>query len=369
MSAATLCPRSRRVACHMDLSAHPSALANALARCIQLGLECIPREYPHASQGTLQSDSDVKSPRQLWPVFFGCYDWHSAVHNHWQLVRGLHVAPNAAWARDAASLLHQQLQPDKIAHEAAYLARFPTFEMPYGIAWLHTLCAEVALLAQSTSPHAKSASTWLDALAPLHDTACRNTLLYWTNLVMPNRTGAHPNTAFAAGLMLDAVCAHPSSHSAAIEHSIRDYVAKRVHHAPRIDATIEPLGYDFISPSLCEADLARRVMDAHAFRVWLTHACPHLATLQPLTPMRPEDGQQSHFDGLNISRAWMLQSIAAHLQPDHAATTDLLQSAAAHAAAGLSGSSHLHYSGQHWLGSFAMYLLTQSPHLPPSNVA
>lgn len=333
-------------------------MPSLFARCVQLGLACIPREYPHASQGMLLSAADVRTPRELWPVFFGCYDWHSAVHNHWQLVRALRVMPGAPWAGDAAALLSSQLQPEKLTREAEYLDRFVGFEMPYGIAWLLTLCAEVEMMARTDAILAEQARGWGAGLAPLHAIACRNTIAYWRALVVPNRAGAHANTAFAAGLMLDAVRLQRAAQSGGIEDAIRAYFDRSVRVAPRIDIHAEPLGYDFISPSLCEADLASRLMDEHVFRAWVTQACVHVRNLQPPVPARPEDGQQSHFDGLNISRAWMLRRIASRLRSDDAWQADLLRAADAHAAAGLSGASHLHYSGQHWLGSFAMYLLT-----------
>lgn len=329
-----------------------------IARCVQLGLMCIPREYPHASQGMLLAADDVQPPRAMWPVFYGCYDWHSAVHNHWQLVRALRVMPDASWASDVVGLLDAQFREDSLSREAAYLRRFPTFEMPYGVAWLHTLCAEVNAISRAKNPHASMAQRWASALAPVHAAACENTIRYWKQLVVPNRAGAHANTAFAAGLMLDAARMHRTAQTAEIEGCIRAYFDRWVRVASRIDANIEPLGYDFISPSLCEAELASRLMDDREFRAWVTQACVHSRGLRPLFPANPEDGQQSHFDGLNISRAWMLRRIAARLRTDLAWYADLLAAADAHAQAGLSGTSHEHYSGQHWLGSFAMYLLT-----------
>ena len=328
-------------------------------RCVRLGLLCIPREYPHAAQGMQLSEADVRTPSQHWPVFFGCYDWHSAVHNHWQLVRALRVRPQAAWASEVAELLVLQLQPSALAQEAAFLRRFTTFEMPYGVAWLHLLCAEVHALAQASSPWAKVAARWEQALAALHEVACANTLAYWRSLVVPNRAGAHANTAFAAGLMLDAARMQTTSHAVATESEIASYFERHVRWSERMSARCEPLGYDFLSPTLCEADLARRLLPASEFAVWLGEACGDINELRPPKPVRPEDGQQSHFDGLNISRAWMLANIADALPDGDERVASLHELAQLHASEGLAGDSHQHYSGQHWLGSFAMYLLTR----------
>lgn len=329
-----------------------------IARCVQLGLMCIPREYPHASQGMLLAADDVQLPRALWPVFYGCYDWHSAVHNHWQLVRALRVMPDANWASDVVGLLDAQFREDSLSREAAYLRRFPTFEMPYGIAWLHTLCAEIDAISRAKNPYASMAQRWARALAPVHAAACENTIRYWKQLVVPNRAGAHANTAFAAGLMLDAARTHATVYSPRIVGAVSLYFDRFVRSAARIDAALEPLGYDFLSPLLCEADVARRLLDAHELGRWLAAACPKIEQLTPPVPEVPEDGQQSHFDGLNLSRAWMLRGIAKALPPDDSRRERLLDVAHVHAAAGLAGTSHEHYSGQHWLGSFAMYLLT-----------
>src|ERR1019366_1411067 len=57
------------------------------ARFAALALDCVHKPYPNKIAHSLNSDADVKPPRELTPAFYGCYDWHSSVHGHWLLVR------------------------------------------------------------------------------------------------------------------------------------------------------------------------------------------------------------------------------------------------------------------------------------------
>lgn len=71
------------------------------------------------------------------------------------------------------------------------------------------------------------------------------------------------------------------------------------------------------------------------------------------------DGKLAHLDGLNLSRAWMLEGIAAGLPAADARRAALLATAKAHADSGLASVTGEHYEGGHWLGSFATYLVTK----------
>jgi hypothetical protein len=342
-------------------------LESQLVHPVRLALESIPREYPHASQGTLYSQASVQSPRELWPVFFGCYDWHSAVHNHWQIVRFLRAMPHAPLADEVVSLLTWQFQPQQFAQEVAYLRRNPLFEMPYGVAWALLLCAEVEQLSQESGTWRSASRSWNTHLAPLREVALDNTLAWLDGLLVPNRAGAHANTAFACGLMFDAASvistSLPRDSAGVASTKVIQAIVSLFHRCfiacPRIPVACEPLGYDFLSPRLCEVDLARRIVPPEEFAAWIADSISELLSLRPVQLVRPEDGQQSHFDGLNISRAWMLASIADALRSDGALKAQLHELAKQHADAGLAGSSHHHYSGQHWLGSYSMYWLTR----------
>jgi hypothetical protein len=290
------------------------------ARFARLALDCVGREYPNKIAHTLASDADVQPPRILTPAFYGCYDWHSAVHGHWLLARLSRMFPDAAFAREARAAIDRNITRENIAGEVRYLtdAGRAAFERPYGLAWLLTLAAELRL----------------DVLRPLEDAVLERFSSWLAKLPYPVRSGEHSNTAFALGLVLD------SHRSEFLERRARDfYLSDR--NAP-ID--YEPSGEDFLSPSLAEADVMRRVLSAEEFSEWLKEFLPDISGLRPVVSPDPGDPKFSHLDGLNLSRAWMLRGIGGH--------DDL---ADLHARAGLAAVTGEHYEGAHWLATFAVY--------------
>jgi len=181
----------------------------------------------------------------------------------------------------------------------------------------------------------------------------------------PIRTGVHPNTAFGLSFALDygravgnkALCK-------LIEARSRDYYAKDV-DAP---ARWEPDGADFFSPSLLEADLMRRVLKPAEFRGWFHRYLPGIAKGKPKNLLEPaivsdrKDPLLAHLDGLNLSRPWCMRNIAVALPKDDPARKVLVGSAARHAKEALNHVATGDYAGEHWLASFATYMLsTPSP--------
>src|SRR5215469_5871260 len=77
------------------------------ARFAKMALDCVHKEYPNKIAHALNSDADVKPPRELTPAFYGCYDWHSSVHGHWLLARLVRLFPKAPFAVDARRALGQ----------------------------------------------------------------------------------------------------------------------------------------------------------------------------------------------------------------------------------------------------------------------
>jgi hypothetical protein len=293
-------------------------------RFARMALACVTREYPNKIAHVLASDADALPPRVLTPAFYGCFDWHSAVHAHWMLARLARLFPQAEFAVEAQSVLAQNLAPVRIAGEAAYLRERPGFERPYGLAWLLALDSEWPLPS-------------LSALAVAH-------LSEWLpKLAHPDRSGQHANTAFAMGLMLDwsRSSGNRLFESILLERARAFYLQDR-------DAPVrwEPSGEDFLSPSLAEADLMRRVLEPSEFKTWLAEFLPGVSTLRPVRSADRTDGKLAHADGLNLSRAWMLHAIGHQ------------ELAREHAEAGLEGVTGEHYEGGHWLGTFAVYLLT-----------
>ena len=127
----------------------------------------------------------------------------------------------------------------------------------------------------------------------------------------------------------------------------------------------EPSGEDFLSPCLAEADAMRRVLPAALFAAWLRVFLPQIPAngssswLAPALVTDRSDPKLAHLDGLNLSRAWMLEGIASGLPAGDRRIRALAAAAARHRDAGLAGVTGEHYEGGHWLGSFAVYLTTK----------
>jgi hypothetical protein len=108
----------------------------------------------------------------------------------------------------------------------------------------------------------------------------------------------------------------------------------------------------------------RRVLSPPQFSGWLTAFLPGIpvdgsaAWLAPAIVTDPGDPKLAHLDGLNLSRAWMLEGIASGLPADDSRLTSLRSAAAHHRDSGLRAVTGEHYEGGHWLGSFAVYLTT-----------
>jgi hypothetical protein len=336
----------------------PSFTADHAAVYVQLALDCTEREYPNQIQHVMQSDADRGTPRSLHPAFFGCYDWHSSVHGHWLLARFARLHPAHPLAAPARAVLERHLQPGPLAAETAYLlgeGREP-WQRPYGLAWLLQLVAE---LHEWDDPAARR---WRETLRPL-EAVCRERFLDWLpKLAYPIRTGEHSQTAFAFGLVLDYAHAAGRADLAALvtATSLRLYETDR-----GIDLAFEPSGQDFLSPALAQADLMRRVLEPERFAAWLANFLPQLphdgsAEYLPVAVVTDRvDGKLAHLDGLNLSRAWMLEGIAAGLPAGDPRRASLLGAALAHAADGLAAVTGEHYAGGHWLGTYAMYLTSR----------
>jgi len=329
----------------------------AAQRFADLALACVHKEYPNKISHVLAGDADVKPPRELTPAFCGCFDWHSAVHGHWLLVRLMRTFPEAPFAPAARAAVAQSLTPAHIASEVRYLEGpgRSDFERPYGLAWLLQLAAE---LREWNDPHARE---WAAVIRPLERASAARIEAWLPKLSYPIRVGEHSQTAFAFGLILDwARVAGDEEMRGLVERRSRDfYLADR-------DCPIayEPSGQDFLSPCLAEADLMRRVLPQAEFSTWLGAFLPRLprdgstSWLRPATVTDPSDGKLAHLDGLNLSRAWMLEGIARELPGDDPRVATLRAVAAAHRQSGLEAVTGAHYEGGHWLGSFAVYLVT-----------
>ena len=300
---------------------------------------------------------DVRSPQALHPAFYGCYDWHSSVHGHWMLVRLLRMFPTLPEAGEIRQAIGANLSAKNILVETIYLKQKnrQSFERTYGWAWLLKLAEELSL---SDDADAKA---WSHHLQPLVDALIDSYLLFLPKQTYPIRTGVHPNTAFGLAFAFDyAKTAGNEKLATLITERSRSYFANDANYP----GAWEPGGEDFFSPALMEADLMRRVMGAVEFRRWFHRFLPQLASGVPKTLLHPAtvtdrtDPKLVHLDGLNLSRAWCMRSIAGALSVHDPARKALANAARLHAGDALAHVASGDYAGEHWLASFAVYLLS-----------
>ncbi|MEO8287896.1 MAG: DUF2891 domain-containing protein [Chloroflexota bacterium] len=323
----------------------------------RLALDGISREYPNAPGVVLNGPGEFRSPRELHPAFYGCFDWHSAVHSHWMLVRLLRLFPDMPEAAEIRRDVGANLSPENIQAENAYLQQpnRRSFERTYGWAWLLKLAEELHGWDDADGRQ------WRANLEPLAETFVQRYLDFLPKQTYPIRGGTHPNTAFGLTFALDyARTVGRSDLRSLIVSRSRDYFGSDEGYP----AAWEPSGNDFLSPSLIEADLMRRVLPADGFAEWFGRFLPDLAEGKPETLLQPAtvadrtDPQIVHLDGLNLSRAWCMQGVAEALPEGHSLGPVLLEAAERHAAASLPHVASGDYMGEHWLASFAVYMLS-----------
>jgi hypothetical protein len=338
----------------------PAHASGPEARFARLALDCVHREYPNKIAHVMNSAADAGTPSQLHPVFYGCFDWHSSVHGHWLLVRLLRTARDdlpVEMGLQIVEALNRSFTAEGVAAEVAYFQAEgrKAYERPYGIAWFLQLTAE---LREWRDP---LAARWLDTLKPLEAVIVAQIRSWLPNLAYPIRLGTHNQSMFAFGLILDWARA---SDDFELEHAVRSKTLEFHLNDRDCPLNYEPSGEDFLSPCLMEADLMRRVLGKADFAIWLEKflpGIPHDGGAGWLTPgvvLDPTDGKLVHLDGVNLSRAWNLENIAAALPEKDPRRASLEATAKVHAKAGVANVSAEHYEGSHWLASFATYLVT-----------
>jgi hypothetical protein len=351
------------LALNLSVSAQPSKpnqlslTQSEASHFAQLALKCVRKEYPNKPDHTINNADDVRNPKAMHGAFYGCYDWHSSVHGHWMLVRLLRLFPSLPEGRDIRSALDANLSDKNIRNEVAYLNQpnRASFERTYGWAWLLKLAEELH------GWNDADAQRWSRNLQPLAEAFADKYIAFLPKQTYPIRTGVHPNTAFGLAFALDyaRTIGNLKLTSLIVERS-RSYYGRDVNYP----GSWEPGGEDFFSPALMEADLMRRVMNQREFARWFQRFLPRVARggpkelLQPAIVTDRTDPKLVHLDGLNLSRAWCMRSVASALPLIDPARRVLAQSAAAHANAALAHVASGDYAGEHWLASFAVYMLT-----------
>lgn len=344
-----------------DNSLDPRIAEQAYAR---IALNCINKQYPNKITHVLNSAVDVAEPAKLTPVFYGCFDWHSAVHGHWLLARlwGQDLVPEMD--DEIAAALAANFTAGKIAGELAYFngADRKAFERPYGIAWFLQLTTELREIADGEGGKAEQAKEWLARLQPLEALIVGNIKDWLPKLAYPIRLGTHNQSAFAFGLFLDWA---GRSGDAEMTDLVRNKALSFHRNDRNCPMAYEPSGEDFLSSCLMVADLMRRVMDGDEYARWLSAFLPELPDdgsddwLAVGIVNDPTDGKLVHLDGLNLSRAWALEGMASALPANDPRRASLLASASLHGNSGEQSVRTPHYSGSHWLASFATYWRTR----------
>jgi len=315
-----------------------------------LPLKCMNQEFPNKLGQTLGDATDLQTPKELHPAFYGCFDWHSSVHGHWMLVALLKNFPNIENAELVKNKLAENISPDHILKEIEYFngKMNKSYERTYGWAWLLKLQLEL--------------DTWEDELGkklatnlrPLSKLIAKRYIDFLPRLNYPIRVGEHTNTGFGLTFAWDYA---QQTGDTELINSIKSRANYFFVNDEACPLSWEPSGYDFLSPCLEEVDIMKRVLDKEAFLPWLKKFLPQLFdvnfTLKPAEVSDRKDGKLVHLDGLNFSRAWVLGSLV----KDYHELSHLKKIAQEHMAFSLPNIVDDDYEGGHWLASFAMYAL------------
>ncbi|SEM23067.1 Protein of unknown function [Aquimarina amphilecti] len=316
----------------------------------ELPLACIHTEYPNKLGQTIGSKEDLGEPKVLHPAFYGCFDWHSAVHGHWSLVKLLKSFPEMEKAAEIKAKLIESISKEHIEAEVLYFKgkHNTSYERTYGWAWLLKLAEEI--------------HTWEDPIAkdleqnlqPLTDVIVQRYIEFLPKLKYPIRVGEHTNTAFGLSFALDYANTFDND-------KLKNIIITRAKgfYGKDADCPIgwEPSGYDFLSPCFEEVDLMRKVLDKTSFDLWISDFMPQLKKqdfkIKVGEVSDRSDGKLVHLDGLNFSRAWVLYGLA-NQYPEYEHLINIANQHVKYSLPNLVGDS---YEGGHWLGSFAIYAL------------
>lgn len=314
-------------------------------RLSELPLSCIQNPLPYKSGLVIAKESDLAMPIEHHPAFYGCFDWHSAVHGHWSLVYLLKNFPNLEKKEEAIQMLDENLSAENIEKEVIYFSlnrESQSFERTYGWAWLLKLQEELFTWDNAM------AQKWYNNLKPLENYITEAYIDYLPKLVYPIRVGTHSNTAFGLSFAYDYA---KTVGNTALSNSIKEAAIRFYGNDKDCPISWEPSGYDFLSPCLQEIDIMRKVLTKDEFVTWSEAFLPSLVnqnlSLIPGQVRDRSDGKLVHLDGVNFSRAWCLYPLKDNVNAYNLATEHLDYS--------LSKITDGDYAGQHWLGSFALY--------------
>ena len=323
----------------------------------EIALKCIEREYPNKLSHVMNTKAEVLSPKELHPAFYGCFDWHSSVHGHWMLIRLLKLFPGLKNQNRIRNAIKRNLTKVNIDQEVSYLGQKSrkSFERTYGWAWLLKLVEELK------GWNDKDGKIWEQNLRPLEENIVKRYLDFLPKQVYPIRTGVHPNTSFGLSFALDYA---KKVRNKELEKLIIDKAKEYFINDRNCPAEWEPGGEDFFSPCLMEADLMSKVLNNKEFESWLHGFILNNKGKIPMQLQKTarvidrSDGKLVHLDGLNLSRAWCFKRIANKIINNNPLKIKIKELALIHAQIGLKNIKSGNYAGEHWLASFAVFLLT-----------
>lgn len=319
----------------------------------ELPMESINKEYPNKTGHVFKDSSDInKSPRDLHPSFYGCFDWHSSVHGHWMLLRLLRIYPNIDNNKHIENILDNSFLPEKILAEVKYFQKNKLFERTYGWAWLLKLDEELSRL------NTEKSKDWKKSLKPLVNIIVRYWKEYIPKQTYPDRTGVHTNSAFALGFAIDWA---RNSGDIEFERMLTEKANSFYASERNTPAYLEPNGSDFFSPSLEIAGLISRIMDAKEYKSWFRRFMPKkgLENISQIPDVSDVDDYYTvHLVGLSFSRAWNMRLIADRLPYGNRYKKSLEETASKLIKNALPLVFKSNYGGGHWLASFAVYSMT-----------
>lgn len=320
-----------------------------------LALNCISREYPNKLSHVMNDSTEVSEPETLHPAFYGCFDWHSSVHGHWMLVKLLKDFPGMQYEDAIRNAIDKNITKENITKEVDYLHQpgRKSFERTYGWAWLLKLTAELYTWDDPMG------NKWLENIQPLADAISDRYIEFLPKQTYPIRRGVHPNTAFGISFAFDyaKIAEDKKLEKVLTDRSITYYM-----NDINSPASWEPDGDDFLSPSLQECDLMRRILNREQFTKWFEKYLPEIVDGKPGNLLKPatvgdrSDPKIVHLDGLNLSRAWCMFNISNALPDEHPAKKVLYNAGIRHANDALPNIASGNYEGEHWLASFAVYM-------------
>ena len=327
-----------------------SVQANRLAA---LPLKCMQVEYPNKTGQVLNDSTDLGTPKNLHPAFYGCFDWHSSVHGHWALVKLVKDFPSLENRDSILMQLEQNISKQNIQGEIDYLNREQeySYERMYGWTWLLKLQQEL------NNWETDAGKKMAENLQPLSDLIAERYIEFLPKLNYPLRVGTHTNSAFGMSFAYDyAVSVKNEELKSVIEKTARRLYLKD----KRCPISWEPDGFDFLSPCLEEVALMLRILPRDEFQFWISDFLPELKkrnfSMEIAKVSDREDGHLVHLDGLNFSRAWVFYKLANEIPSEYG---HLKAEGDKHLAYSLPSITDGSYEGEHWLASFALYALSE----------